>query len=327
MRIVVTGGLGFIASNFIRYWKKKDPNDEIINVDKVTYASLPVNKQELEKIGSYSFIKADIADFPTMLKIAKDSDCIVNFAAESHVDNSIKSPDSFINSNILGVYSLLKVALETGIRLHQVSTDEVFGTLDLGSRKKFTDSSKYNPRNPYSATKAASDFLIRAFYNTYRINATISNCSNNYGPYQHPEKLIPKSILYALNDMKIPVYGNGSQVRDWINVSDHCAAIRAIMTKGEPGKTYLVGGNGEMANIDIIRMILKKLKKPEDLIQHVADRPGHDVRYAIMTSKSLREMGWRKSVPLDKGLNETIVHYKSYRSSYEKLLNLKGEYH
>ncbi len=319
MKLLVTGGLGFIGSIFIRQRLRDHPGDEIINVDKVTYASNPLNRNLAEMEG-YNFVRADISDYETIRSLAQDVDCIVNFAAESHVDNSIASSDMFIKSNIVGVHSILKVARDLDIRLHHISTDEVFGSLEPGSKEKFHDGSKYNPRNPYSATKASSDFLIRSFCNTYGIRATISNCSNNYGPYQHPEKLIPKTILNALAGKKIPIYGGGGQIRDWIHVEDHCSAISIIMDKGTSGETYLVGGEGEATNIDVVHRILEIMHKPPELIQHVSDRPGHDVRYAIETSPSLSKLGWKKTVQFDAGLRETVEHYME---NYETYRNFK----
>lgn len=315
MKLLVTGGFGFIGSNFIRQRFKDHPNDEIINLDKITYASNPLSK-DLADNPQYTFIRGDIADYDTVLSAAKDVDCIVNFAAESHVDNSISSSDLFIRSNIMGVHTILKVVRDLGIRLHHVSTDEVFGSLDINSKNKFHDSSPYNPRNPYSATKASSDFLIRAFINTYDVKATISNCSNNYGPYQHPEKLIPKTILNAISGVRIPIYGNGNQIRDWIHVEDHCAAISLIIDKGRMSETYLVGGDGEITNIRLVKMILDILGKPHSLIQFVNDRPGHDVRYSIETSSSLSRLGWKRRIEFDAGIRETIRHYIENKETY-----------
>ena len=315
MKLLVTGGLGFIGSNFIRQRLRDHPNDEIVNLDKISYASNPLSKN-LNEYPQYTFFRGDISDYDTVLSVAKDVDCIVNFAAESHVDNSISSSDLFIRSNIVGVHTILKVTHDLDIRLHQVSTDEVFGSLDINSKDKFHDGSPYNPRNPYSATKASSDFLIKAFCNTYDLKATISNCSNNYGPYQHPEKLIPKTILNAISGEKIPIYGNGRQIRDWIHVEDHCAAISLIIDKGKMQETYLVGGDGEATNMNVVNRILDVMGKPHILVDYIKDRPGHDLRYSIETSPSLRELGWKKIMEFDTGIKETIKHYMENYGTY-----------
>lgn len=316
MKIIVTGGLGFIGSNFIRQRLQTHPQDEVINVDKITYASNPLNL-DLGSNARYSFARCDISSYESMRSMVKESDCIVNFAAESHVDNSIASSDQFVTSNIVGVHNLLILSLEFGIRFHQVSTDEVFGSLPIASGDKFNENSPYNPRNPYSATKASADFLVRSFYNTYKINATISNCSNNYGRFQHPEKLIPKTILNALKNERIPIYGKGNQVRDWIHVLDHSSALSLILDKGEPGNTYLVGGNNDVSNISVVHLLLRLLDKPGELVQYVKDRPGHDVRYAIETSQSLLDMGWKRTINFEEGLKDTIEHYMQNRAIYE----------
>ena len=325
MKIIVTGGMGFIGSNFIRYRINKHPEDEIINVDKITYASNPLNLV-LNKNKNHKFVNADIVDYEKMKHIAKDADCIVNFAAESHVDNSISSSDEFVRSNIIGTHTLLKIVKEKGIRFHHISTDEVFGSLNLRSEEKFNDSSPYNPRNPYSATKASSDFLVKAFVNTYGVEATISNCSNNYGSYQHPEKLIPKTILSAISGKKIPIYGKGDQIRDWVHVLDHCSAISLIIDKGKIGSTYLVGGNEETRNIDIVNKILQIMNISDNLIEFVEDRPGHDVKYAIETSNELLNLGWQKSIGLKEGLTDTINHYIKNKKHYENYDKWQGEW-
>lgn len=325
MRIIVTGGLGFIGSNFIRQRLKSNPEDHIINVDKITYASNPLNRVLAEN-ENYSFVKTDITDYKGMKTVAKEADCIINFAAESHVDNSIVSSDQFIASNILGVHNLLKLSLNLGLRFHQVSTDEVFGSLRIDSHEKFYDDSPYNPRNPYSATKASADFLVRSFCNTYGINATISNCSNNYGRYQHPEKLIPKTILNAVNGISIPIYGSGKQVRDWIHVLDHCDALSLILDKGKSGNTYLVGGNNDISNLTVVENILDILGKTHDLINFVKDRPGHDVRYAIETSKTLHNLGWKRKISFKDGLEDTIEHYIKNEKVYKNCNNWESEW-
>ena len=321
MKLIVTGGYGFIGSNFILYWLKKHRKDEIINVDKLTYAADPDNLKDLSQNAKYTFINGDIADKEFVERTFKDADAIINFAAESHVDNSIKNSSLFISSNIVGVHNILETVRKTGIRFHQISTDEVYGSLSLNSKEKFNENSKYNPRNPYSATKAAADFLVRAYYNTYKLPVTISNCSNNYGINQHPEKLIPKTLLNAYLDESIPVYGNGKQVRDWIFVEDHCSAIELIIQKGVYGETYLIGENGEKRNIDVIRTILKTMKKPDSLIKFVEDRPGHDVRYAIDSRKIQKELKWKPKFSFEKGIKITIEHYLKNKERYLKKMS------
>ena len=321
MKLIVTGGYGFIGSNFILYWLKKHRKDEIINVDKLTYAADPDNLKDLSQNAKYTFINGDIADKEFVERTFKDADAIINFAAESHVDNSIKNSSLFISSNIVGVHNILETVRKTGIRFHQISTDEVYGSLSLNSKEKFNENSKYNPRNPYSATKAAADFLVRAYYNTYKLPVTISNCSNNYGINQHPEKLIPKTILNTYLDESIPVYGNGKQIRDWIFVEDHCSAIELIIQRGVYGETYLIGENGEKRNIDVIRTILKTMKKPDSLIKFVEDRPGHDVRYAIDSRKIQKELKWKPKFSFEKGIKITIEHYLKNKERYLKKMS------
>ncbi len=321
MKLIVTGGYGFIGSNFILYWLKKHKKDEIINVDKLTYAADPDNLKDLSENAKYTFINGDIADKEFVERTFKDADAIINFAAESHVDNSIKDSSLFISSNIVGVHNILETVRKTGIRFHQISTDEVYGSLPLNSKEKFNENSKYNPRNPYSATKAAADFLVKAYYNTYKLPVTISNCSNNYGINQHPEKLIPKTILNAYLDENIPVYGNGKQIRDWIFVEDHCSAIESIIQKGVYGETYLVGENGEKRNIEVIRTILKTMKKPDSLMKFIEDRPGHDVRYAIDSRKIQKELKWKPKFSFEKGIKITIEHYLKNKERYLKKMS------
>ena len=309
MKILVTGGAGFIGSNFMHYWFRRHPKDEIINFDLMTYAADPRNLVGLERY-NYMFIKGDIAERELIGKAVRDVDAIVNFAAESHVDNSINDSSRFVHSNIVGVHSILEAVKRYGKRFHQVSTDEVYGSLPLNSSLRFTEESSYRPMNPYAATKASADHLIRSYFNTYGINATISNCGNNYGPRQHLEKLIPKTISNALEWRKIQLYGNGKQVRDWIYVDDHCSAIEAILRKGVVGETYLVGADGEMPNIEMVRLILKELERPESLIEHIKDRPGHDARYALDASKIREELGWSIKYNILDGMKATIDWYR-----------------
>ena len=308
MKLLVTGGLGFIGSNFIKYWFEKHPKDAIINLDKVTYAADQHNVLGLEKY-DYDFVKGDIADSETVFKLSKNVDAIINFAAESHVDNSIRDSSNFVKSNIIGVHNLLEAVRRYEIRFHQVSTDEVYGSLPINSKLKFNENSRYDPRNPYSATKAAADHLVNAYFNTYKLPVTISNCSNNYGPNQHPEKLIPKTIMNAVREIPIPVYGNGLQVRDWIYVEDHCSALERIVKKGAYGETYLVSANNERHNIDVIKNILEELNKSYTLIRFVKDRPGHDVRYAIDARKIEKELNWKPKIKFNQGLKLTLKHY------------------
>jgi dTDP-glucose 4,6-dehydratase len=311
MNILVTGGAGFIGSNFIRYWMNKYPKDKIINLDKLTYAGNLQNLLDLKDNPNYKFVKGDICDKNLVMDITKDTDLIVHFAAESHVDRSIEGPEEFVKTNVEGTLVLLEAALANGsIRFHHISTDEVFGELPLDDPKaKFHEDMPYAPRSVYSASKAASDHLVRAYHSTHKLPVTISNCSNNYGPYQYPEKLIPLAITRAIMNEEIPIYGEGTQVRDWIHVEDHCRAIELCITKGKIGETYLFGGNGEKQNIWIVKKILKLLDKPEDLIVHVGDRKGHDLRYAIDFSKAQKELGYEPSKSIDQWLKDTVEWY------------------
>ncbi|MCL5789191.1 MAG: dTDP-glucose 4,6-dehydratase [Candidatus Thermoplasmatota archaeon] len=316
-RILVTGGCGFIGSNFINYWLSNYPDDSIVNLDKMTYAADEnyVDKKLIKE--NYVLVRGDIADKATVLSIAKDIDTVVNFAAESHVDRSISDPSPFIRSNYEGVFNLLEAARRYDLRFHQVSTDEVFGSLSLDSSEKFNEDSPYRPRNPYSATKAAADFLVRSYYNTYDLKVTISNCSNNFGPHQHPEKLIPKTILNALSGKRIPIYGKGDQVRDWIYVEDHVRGIEAVLKRGKFGETYLLSSENEISNLETVKKILKILGKDEKLIKFVADRPGHDVRYALDPGRAKKTLGWNPVFKLDDAVKYTLEHYTKSRELYQ----------
>ncbi len=322
--LLVTGGCGFIGSGFIRYLLlDSDFKGRIINVDKLTYAGNPDNLAEIEKLNPkrYLFIKADICNPEAMTHAfqAYEIDAVCNFAAESHVDRSIVAPDAFIKTNIEGTFNLLEISRRYSDRLvlfHHISTDEVYGS--LGSDGFFTEKTSYKPNSPYSASKAASDHLVRAYNKTYALPVTISNCSNNYGPYQFPEKLIPLMILNALEDKPLPVYGDGSNVRDWLFVKDHCRAVWEIMKRGTRGETYNIGGRCELANIDMVAMICDLLdemvpkaerKSRRDLITFVKDRPGHDMRYAIDCSKLEKELNWIPAESLETGLRKTIQWY------------------
>lgn len=313
MRILITGGAGFIGSNFVRYMHKKYPDYTLVNLDKLTYAGRRENLQDLEGKPNYTFVQGDICDKALVAKVLKEYaiEAIVHFAAETHVDRSITGPSVFVTTNVLGTHTLLDAAREAKIqKFYHISTDEVYGALTLEDPEKFTEKTPLAPHSPYSASKAGSDLLVHAYYATYGLPAVISRCSNNYGPYQFPEKVIPVFIKAAMTDQPLPVYGDGLYVRDWIHVEDHCRASDVILHKGKPGEVYNVGGGNERSNIEIARLILKELGKPESLITHVQDRPGHDRRYAIEDTKIRTELGWKAEVPFEEGIRETIKWYK-----------------
>ena len=314
----MTGGLGFIGSNFIEYAMKEHANWQILNIDKETYAANKAYLSEYENNSQYEFIKGDISTKSEIEKHLQDVDIIVNFAAESHVDRSIEDSSAFISSNYVGVKNLLEIATERGIRFHQVSTDEVFGSLPLNSRRKFNEETRYNPKNPYSATKAAADHLAMAFHNTYGTKVTISYSGNNYGPHQHPEKLIPKTILSIYKGKKVPVYGNGLQKRDWVYVVDHCAAIDNILAKSVSGERYVVSSGVEKKNIEIVNKIAKMMNAKGEVVEYVKDRPGHDVRYGSDASLIMKKLGWRPKYSFDDALLMTIDHYISNVDMYLK---------
>ncbi|UCD90600.1 MAG: dTDP-glucose 4,6-dehydratase [Desulfobacterales bacterium] len=337
--MMITGGCGFIGSNFIRYMlKESDFTGKIINVDKLTYAGNPENLSGIEDEfkDRYAFIKADICDSAKIAEIfeAYKVDSVCNFAAESHVDRSIVKPDAFIQTNIMGTFILLESArlqMDHMVRFHHISTDEVYGS--LGSEGYFTETTPYRPNSPYSASKASSDHLVRAYHKTYGLPMTISNCSNNYGPYQFPEKLIPLIILNALEGKPLPIYGDGRNVRDWLYVKDHCTAIWTIMKDGKNGETYNIGGDNEMENITIVKMIcdvldeigkLNNRRSRRDLITFVKDRPGHDRRYAIDFTKLYEELNWRPEASLETGIRDTIQWYMENQVWVDRVKS--GEY-
>lgn len=326
MKLLVTGGAGFIGSNFILYWLKKYPQDKIVNLDKLTYAGNLENLKSIEKNSSYEFIQGDICNPELVNSLTSDADVIVHFAAESHVDRSILDPAPFVKTNIEGTYVLLESALKNNVkRFHHISTDEVFGALPLGTTEKFDGKTKYDPRSPYSASKAASDHLVRAYHTTYNLPITISNCSNNFGPYQFPEKFIPLAVTNLIEGKKVPVYGDGLYVRDWLYVNDHCRAIDVILRKGKVGETYFIGGLTEdINNLEVIKKILKITGKNETDIEFVKDRPGHDRRYAIDWSRINRELGWKPEYGFDDCLKLTVDWYTDNRDWWKRIKS--GEY-
>lgn len=319
MKILVTGGSGFIGSNFIRYWFLHNPKDKIINLDLLTYAGNADNLLDLASNPNYSFVHGDICDADLVNSLVKDIDLIVHFAAESHVDRSIKDSGAFIRTNVEGTRVLLEAARNnSNIRFHHVSTDEVFGSLGFDD-PAFNEDSCYDPHSPYSASKAASDHLVRAYFHTYGLPITISNCSNNYGPYQHPEKLIPLFITNLLEGKKVPVYGEGKNVRDWIHVDDHNYGLELIIKKGRIGQTYCLGGNNERTNLQVTRSILDLLKQGEEMTDWVDDRPGHDLRYAIDFEKAAEELGFKPSIPFEAGLKDVVEWYKNNEAWWKNL--------
>ena len=328
MKILVTGGAGFIGSNFVYYELDNYPNDEVICLDKLTYAGNLETLEVAMKNPKFKFVKGDIADraFVDELFASEKLDVVVNFAAESHVDRSIENPEIFLQTNVIGTSVLMDACRKYGnIRYHQVSTDEVYGDLPLDRPDLFfTETTPLHTSSPYSASKASADLLVQAYYRTYKLPVTISRCSNNYGPYHFPEKLIPLMIANALNDKKLPVYGKGENVRDWLYVEDHCSAIDLIIRKGKIGEVYNIGGHNERTNLEVVKTIIKELGKSEDLIEFVTDRPGHDRRYAIDPTKIHNELGWLPATKFDDGIKKTIDWYLTHKSWWEKIIS--GEY-
>lgn len=309
MKLLVTGGAGFIGSNFVHYMLKKYPNYEIINFDALTYAGNLENLASVQDHPKYKFVKGDIADAKVVDEVFEQGiDYVVNFAAESHVDRSIMDPGIFVRTNVMGTQVLLDAAKKYQVKKYlQVSTDEVYGT--LGDTGLFTENTPLAPNSPYSASKAGADMLVRSYHETFGMPVNITRCSNNYGPYHFPEKLIPLMISNALNDKPLPVYGDGLHVRDWLYVEDHCSAIDLVLHNGKDGEVYNVGGNNERTNVQIVKTILQELGKPESLITHVTDRPGHDRRYGIDATKLTTELGWQPKHNFETGIKETIKWY------------------
>ncbi len=323
--VLVTGGAGFIGSNFVRYVLDQFADVRVINVDCLTYAGNLENLSEIAHDSRYVFARIDICDTPAVTAVCKEhgADAIVHFAAESHVDRSITGPAAFIRTNVQGTLSMLQVARDCGdLRFLQVGTDEVYGS--LGKTGLFTESTPLDPHSPYSASKASADHLVAAFGHTFGLPVLITRCSNNYGPFQFPEKMIPLMINNARHDKPLPVYGDGSNVRDWLYVEDHCRAIWTVLTRGAPGRVYNIGGNSEKTNLDVVKAILKRLKKPESLISFVKDRPGHDFRYAIDASRIKIELGWTPSVDFEAGLARTIDWYLSQQKWLDHITS--GDY-
>lgn len=323
VKILITGGAGFIGSNFVRYMLDKYPDYEIVNLDALTYCGNLENLKEIEDNPNYTFTKGDITDKELIYKIALDMDYIINFAAESHVDRSIEDPEIFTKSNILGTQVLLEAAKKYNIKKFlQVSTDEVYGS--LGKTGYFKEDTPLAPNSPYSASKAGADLMVRAYNKTFNLPVNITRCSNNYGPYQFPEKLIPLMISNALENKLLPVYGDGMNIRDWLHVYDHCTAIDLVLQKGESGEIYNIGGNNEKSNIEIVKLILKYLRKDESLIKYVKDRPGHDRRYAIDSTKIRKELGWKAGYTFETGISKTIKWYLDNRKWWKRIKS--GEY-
>jgi dTDP-glucose 4,6-dehydratase len=325
MKILVTGGAGFIGSNFIRYMLKQHKDYKIINLDKLTYAGNLENLKDVEDNPNYIFINGDITDknLVESLFFSYDIDYVINFAAESHVDRSIEDPQIFLKTNVIGTQVLLDTSKKVNVKKFlQVSTDEVYGS--LGPTGYFTEQSPLSPNSPYSASKASADLLVKAYAHTYGLPVNITRCSNNYGPHQFPEKLIPLMIINAMNDKDLPVYGDGLNIRDWIYVEDHCRAIDMILHHGTVGEIYNIGGNNERTNIDIVKYILKEIGKPESLIKYVKDRPGHDRRYAIDSTKIQEELGWKPLYSFEEGMKKTIKWYLDNKGWWQKIIT--GEY-
>ncbi|HEX6977593.1 MAG TPA: dTDP-glucose 4,6-dehydratase [Patescibacteria group bacterium] len=334
MKILVTGGAGFIGSNFIRYWLDKYPQDKIVNLDKLTYAGHLTSTKDFSKKKGYLFIKGDICDRKIVDKAMKGVDIVVHFAAESHVDRSIVGPGVFIKTNVLGTQILLDSACQNKVkRFHFVGTDEIFGSLDLNSKKKFNENTLYNPRSPYSASKAAADHLVRAYFFTYGLGVTITNCSNNFGPYQDPEKFLPRLITNLIDGQKLPVYGDGLNIRDWLYVEDHVRAIEKVIKKGKVGETYVVGGlTKDISNLEVANMLLGIFRKDSSWIKFVQDRKGHDRRYAVDWRKITTELGWKPKYTFSDWLIKTVDWYKDnewwwrpLKNKAEKLYSKTGQ--
>ncbi len=324
MKILVTGGAGFIGANFIHYILGKYPEDKIVNLDALTYAGNLDNLKDIEGNPNYEFVHGDITDKKLVNDLVKEVDVIIHFAAESHVDRSIKDSDAFVRTNVNGTLNLLEACKNNGNkRFHHISTDEVYGSLEKDD-PAFNEKTPYDPRSPYSASKASSDHLVRSYFHTHNLPITISNCSNNYGPYQFPEKLIPLFVTNLIEGKKIPIYGTGENIRDWLYVKDHCIAIDKIVREGKIGETYCIGGNAERTNLEITHKILELMGADESSIEYVEDRKGHDKRYAIDFSKIKNELSWEPSISFEDGISETVEWYKNNQDWWKRIKS--GEY-
>ncbi|MFK4437419.1 dTDP-glucose 4,6-dehydratase [Paenibacillus sp. RC21] len=324
MKLLVTGGAGFIGSNFVLYMLKQHPDYEIVNIDALTYAGNLENLKSIETHPKHTFVKADITDAQAIDQLMQQGiDVVVNFAAESHVDRSILEPEVFVKTNVLGTQVLLDAAKKYNVtKFVQVSTDEVYGS--LGETGLFTEETPLQPNSPYSASKTGGDLLVRAYHETFGLPVNITRCSNNYGPYQFPEKLIPLMISRALSDQQLPVYGDGLNIRDWLYVEDHCSAIDLVIHQGKLGEVYNIGGNNERTNVHIVKTVLEELGKPESLISYVQDRPGHDRRYGIDPTKTMNELGWKPRHSFETGIKETIRWYLDNKEWWTRIQS--GEY-
>jgi len=321
MRLLVTGGMGFIGSNFIRRTLADDADFSVVNLDKLTYGSNPANLRDLENMKNYRFVKGDICDEALVKSITQDIDTVINFAAESHVDRSISTPKAFLESNTRGVLTLLEASRQRDLKYLQVSTDEVYGSTDEG--KAFLESDRLDPSSPYSASKASADMLVNAYHRTYGLWAVATRSTNNYGPYQFPEKFIPKTIIRACQSLQVPIYGSGKQIRDWIHVQDHCEALNLVLSRGIPGEIYNIAGGNQVENLEVVKRILNIMGKGESLISHGEDRPGHDLRYRLDASKIEHELGWIPNHSFGDGLMDTVKWYLENESWWRPLVDEK----
>ncbi len=327
-KILVTGGAGFIGANFVLYWMETHPEDSIINLDALTYAGNLTSLKSVENNPNYAFVEGNICDHELVDTVMSGVHTVVHFAAESHVDRSILNPRAFVETNVLGTQVLLDAALKHKVvHFHHISTDEVFGSLQIGADTKFSEKTPYDPRSPYSASKAGSDHLVRAYGETFGLPYTITNCSNNYGEYQFPEKLIPLAITHSIDGIKVPIYGEGNQVRDWLYVKDHCRAIDAVLQAGPTNTTYVVGGlTKDIPNKQVVATILSTMGKDQSMIEHITDRAGHDVRYSVDWSFIQSSLGWKPSVTFEEGIQKTVTWYSENQDWWRPLKNAAADF-